>query len=1540
MMKGIRVDGSQVAWRLSVQGSSARVAATAGVLLMLWLAWVVQVNGPAGPPVTHGPVSSVPGGSGLRSLPPALQAVASSAVGASTSRYALSPGPHGAWRAAGGGISATFSPGGPTLVTSRRTATLRVIAVGVGGRLSRLPIGRPVVLGNRVIYRRGGVSEWYRNGPLGLEQGFTLARQPSAGRGWLTVSERFAGLTVARGPGSTLLLTDRRGGPVLRYGDLSASDAAGRTLPARLVVHGRTVLLRVDTTGARFPVTVDPMFELAQLTPSGESGNGVYGGAVAISRDGRTALIGAGNDNGGIGAVWVFTRTNTVWTQLGPKLTPNDESGSGWFGTSVALSSNGTTALIGAGEDNGGAGAAWVFTRSGSTWTQQGAKLTPSDETGIGRFGSSVALSDNGATAMIGAWSDNSGAGAAWPFTRSGSTWSQQGPKLVPNNEAAGWEGTMASDFGSSTALSSDGNTALIGGPGDASGYGAAWLYTRAGGTWTQGGKLAPDSELGDPKSPDPPAAFAGDSVALSGDGRTALIGGPQNASSASGSRGAAWAFTQANGWAQDGPAITPDVPEAAFGTAMALSTDGMTAAISGPDIGKRRGEVWLFANSGGEWGETATQLSPSQTGTEFGSSVALSGDSNTLVIGAPGANSNAGTAWLYANSDLSVTVPASGSSSNDTRPTFSGTAGGSGPPTSVTVDVYSGAQASSHPRQILAASVGSTGSFSVPASAALRDGVYTVQAHGTESSGYVEFSPPVSFTVDTIPPVPTLTVPANGGWTRTTTPSFSGTAGSAPGDAKQVTVTVYTGSSASGSPFETLTATRLSTNGYAVRASPALSDGVYTAQATQTDAAGNTGTSSANTFTVDTVAPVVSLTAPASGQRVTQSRPAFTGTAGAQPGDQSTVTVTVYPGTAASGTPYVVLHAARKSDGSYSVQPSSALPDGRYAARTTQMDTAGNVGFSAGHAFRISTVPAPTVTLTTPPNAGATNEAKPTFGGTASHLAQDATSVTVDVHTGRSLSGTLLETLTASVQSNGAFSVKATTALADGAYTAQARQTDAGGDTGLSRASVFTVDTVKPVVTITSPASGSVDHYRSPSFGGGAGTASGDAATVTVTVYPGSSASGTPVETLSGSVSSGHWSVASAALSNGTYTVRAQQRDLAGNIGSAQATFTLDATPPHTTISAGPPNPSGTSSASFTFFSSVENSTFSCKLDTGAWTSCSSPSSYSGLQDGSHTFSVRATDPWGNTDPQPASYTWTIDTSAPDTAISSGPSGVVAARTASFTFFASTPGSTFACSLDAKSWAACSSPASYSGLANGQHTFRVRATDPFGRTDATPASDTWTVQVSAPDTALKSAPKPATQSRTAVFRFSSSEAPVTFECRLDGSRWRPCTSPVTYVRIKPGRHTFSVRATTAAGADPTPSSVTWTVGALLLRTGMLDVVAGTFSGHRIVAPALNLTTRTAAIGVAFCSAGAKRACRLGIGLTSAGHGATGRPPVLGSRAISIQPGRNANVELTLIRGAASMLGSGAHVRARVIFTVAHRRPLRQSVSLAVHRRR
>src|SRR5215213_3470168 len=167
------------------------------------------------------------------------------------------------------------------------------------------------------------------------------------------------------------------------------------------------------------------------------------------------------------------------------------------------------------------------------------------------------------------------------------------------------------------------------------------------------------------------------------------------------------------------------------------------------------------------------------------------------------------------------------------------------------------------------------------------------------------------------------------------------------------------------------------------------------------------------------------------------------------------------------------------------------------------------------------------------------------------------------------------------------------------------------------------------------------------------------------------------------------------------------------------------DTTPPETTIASGPSGTISSREVSLTFSSSEAGSTLECSLDSAAYTACTSPMNYTGLASGSHTFSVKAIDAAGNTDTSPASTTWTVDTTAPETTIDSGPPGTITVAEATFEF-SSEEGATFECRLDGAAYSACTSPKSYTALTDGSHTFQVKATDAVGNTDTSPESWSW----------------------------------------------------------------------------------------------------------------------------------------------------------------------------------------------------------------------
>ena len=548
---------------------------------------------------------------------------------------------------------------------------LSLHALGYGTLLRAVGDVTRRVSANRVLYRRTGLDEWYVNGPLGLEQGFTLPRAPSGrSTGALTLAMTLSGdIHASVGPTGQSIALRGAGGQSLRYGALVATDARGKALRSWFELDGRSVLLRVDTRGARYPLRIDPLIQqLPTLTGGAGSEGALFGFSVALSADGNTALIGGRYSHG---AAWVFTRSGSTWEQQGPPLEVNEEGSSGeqcgeeavecGFSRSVALSADGDTALIGGPEDHADSGAVWVFTRSGTTWTQQGGPLTGGHETGPGRFGQSVALSADGNTALIGATADHAHLGAVWVFTRSGTTWTEQGAKITGGKEEAG-----DGDFGRSVALSSDGDTAFVGAPGDASYRGGVWVFTRSGTTWEQQGtKLTGgEEEIGEGRF--------GYSVALSAFAKTALIGARRD----NGGVGAVWVFVRpGTTWKQQGAKLTggEESGEGEFGYHVALSADGEVALIGGPRDNGHIGAAWLFTRPGTTWEPQGAKLAALEEGEKgwFGASVALSAGGDTALIGGPATNSKAGAAWAFLNT--SVPPPTVSSVS----PVFGSSAGG-----------------------------------------------------------------------------------------------------------------------------------------------------------------------------------------------------------------------------------------------------------------------------------------------------------------------------------------------------------------------------------------------------------------------------------------------------------------------------------------------------------------------------------------------------------------------------------------------------------------------------------------------------------------------------------------------------------------------------------------------------------------------------------------------------------------------------------------------------------------------------------------------
>ena len=254
-----------------------------------------------------------------------------------------------------------------------------------------------------------------------------------------------------------------------------------------------------------------------------------------------------------------------------------------------------------------------------------------------------------------------------------------------------------------------------------------------------------------------------------------------------------------------------------------------------------------------------------------------------------------------------------------------------------------------------------------------------------------------------------------------------------------------------------------------------------------------------------------------------------------------------------------------------------------------------------------------------------------------------------------------------------------------------------------------------------------------------------------------------------------------------------------------ATYTWTVDTSAP--TFTATPASTSANANPSFGFTHSAASYTFECKLDGGAFSPCTSPHSLSALVDGPHTFIVRAIDADGVVVPTTASHTWTVNTTAP--AITAKPQSPSANTTPSFSFSHSVGSYTFECKVDAGSFATCTSPNVLAALADGSHTFTVRALDADGFAVPTTAAYTWTLNTAPPTITAK----PSNPSANASPSFSFNHgAYAIFECKLDGGSFGSCSSPKNYSSLGDGSHTFQVRALDADGVATTIASYTWTV--------------------------------------------------------------------------------------------------------------------------------
>jgi large repetitive protein len=572
----------------------------------------------------------------------------------------------------------------------------------------------------------------------------------------------------------------------------------------------------------------------------------------------------------------------------------------------------------------------------------------------------------------------------------------------------------------------------------------------------------------------------------------------------------------------------------------------------------------------------------------------------------------------------------------------------------------------------------------------------------------------------------------------------------------------------------------RLDSGSFADCTSPksyTTANGTHTFRVRGTDAAGNVGGVTTYTWTVDTVPPTTTISSSSKPPNPTNTTSAnFVFSAS----EQASFQCTLDGGPAADCT----------SPTNY-----GGLADGSHTFSVRATDAAGNTGPAATHTWTVDTI-APTATITNRPN-----DPSGVKSATFEFSASEAASFKCDLDGGGFAACS---------------SPKTYSNLTDGIHTFKVKATDAAGNTGPEASYDWLVETDLPVVTLTATPPKSSNSSAATFF-----FTANKSATFECKLDEGAFVPCASPQPYSG-------------LADGPHTFAVRGNGTGGTGPATIYTWTIDTTGPTTAITQKPADPTNSRSATFAFGAS-EPATFQCKLDDAAFASCSSPQAYGNLGDGRHTFVVKATDALLNTGSETA-YGWTIEMRPPAVAVTSAPRALSNSRIASFSFTADEP-STFQCSLDGRGFEPCGPPASYGGLSDGAHGFAVRATDAAGNVGA--ASHAWTIDATPPQTTLDAKPRAITTATSATLAFSASE-PATFQCRLDGRSFSPCSSPKKYTGLAKGLHRFAVRATDAAGnVDATPSLSQWTVGRSVTRTVASSALFAPAAGARVTRPPL-----------------------------------------------------------------------------------------------------
>lgn len=544
---------------------------------------------------------------------------------------------------------------------------------------------------------------------------------------------------------------------------------------------------------------------------------------------------------------------------------------------------------------------------------------------------------------------------------------------------------------------------------------------------------------------------------------------------------------------------------------------------------------------------------------------------------------------------------------------------------------------------------------------------------------------------------------------------------------------------------------------GWAVCSSPwaigPLAEGPHTAEVRATDLTGAVeATPPARSWTVDATAPVVTVdSGPAAHTTATDAEVTFS------VDDQSADVECRYDST-------------EESDWGSCQSPVtfSGLSDGQHMLEIRATDAHGNVSSVAGRGWNVDT-DLPEVTIDSAPPA-LNNSVNATFAFSADE------------------SGAIAECRLDPVDGDSPWiacdSPAAYTGLADGPHRFEVRVTDPAGNVSPAVGHDWTIATVKPVAGILNGPADPTDQT----------TASFDLD------------SDNPAATFQcrlDAVEGTEWIACNSPvgytdLAHGehTFEVRAVETDQgAGPVATYR--WSVDTVSPTVELTGAPAPISGTADPVFGFAASEPGTTAECRLDpadqNAPWGACVSPTAYTGLADGPHRFEVRVTDPVGHVS-EPTVHSWIVETIPPGVTITSGPENPTTEISAWFNFSSENENAGFQCRLDGGTWNLCQSGVEYGQLADGQHTFEVRAVGQ-GAGPGAIQSRTWTVDTVVPALTVSSRPHQPTNETTAGFTFAMNKPGFTFRCQLDAEPATPCSSPLTYSGLAAGDHTVLIEA-------------------------------------------------------------------------------------------------------------------------------------------------